>query len=80
MLPCFAELEVPALRILSDRGTEFRGNAEQHEDQLYLAINDVAYTKTKAASPPTCSIYRLPRLNFIAITAKPVASSLRLIA
>ncbi len=29
------------LRILTDRGTEYCGRVEQHDYQLYLAINDI---------------------------------------
>ena len=36
-------------RILTDRGTEYCGKVEQH-DELYLAVNDIDHTKTKAAS------------------------------
>ncbi len=39
------------LRILTDRGTEYCGKVEQHDYQLYLAINDIDHTKTKAMSP-----------------------------
>ncbi|BFI65195.1 hypothetical protein okayama3_07800 [Yersinia pseudotuberculosis] len=44
------------LRILTDRGTEFCGRVEQHDYQLYLAINDIDHTKTKAMSPQTNGI------------------------
>lgn len=44
------------LRILTDRGTEFCGKVEQHDYQLYLAINDIVHTKTKARSPKTNGI------------------------
>ena len=47
---------MPLLRILTDRGTEYCGRAESHDFQLYLAINDVEYTKTKARSPQTNGI------------------------
>ena len=56
VLPYFAEQNVPALRILKDRGTEFCGKLEQHDYQLYLAMNDIAHTRTKAASPRTNGI------------------------
>lgn len=39
------------LRILTDRGTEYCGKVEQHDYQVYLAINDIDHTKTKAMSP-----------------------------
>ena len=44
------------LRILMDRGTEYCGKVEQHDYQLYLAINDIDHTKTKAMSPQTNGI------------------------
>lgn len=44
------------LRILTDRGTEYCGKAEQHDYQLYLALNDIDHTKTKAKSPQTNGI------------------------
>jgi len=56
VLPFFAEHDVPVLRILTDRGTEFCGKVEQHDYQLYLAMNDIEHTKTKAASPQTNGI------------------------
>lgn len=40
----------------SDRGTEYCGKIEHHDYQLYLAINDIDHTKTKAMSPQTNGI------------------------
>ncbi len=40
----------------TDRGTEYCGRVEQHDYQLYLAINDIDHTKTKAMSPQTNGI------------------------
>jgi len=56
VLPFFAEHQVPVLRILTDRGTEFCGKLEQHDYQLYLAMNDIEHTRTKVASPQTNGI------------------------
>lgn len=56
VLPFFEQHQLPVLRILTDRGTEYCGKAEQHDYQLYLAINDIAHTKTKARSPQTNGI------------------------
>ncbi len=50
-LPFFEDHQLPMLRILTDRGTEYCGKAESHDYQLYLAINDIDHTKTKAKSP-----------------------------
>jgi len=44
------------MRILTDRGTEYCGAREHHEFQLYLAIEDIDHTKTKAKSPQTNGI------------------------
>ncbi len=56
VLPFFAEHELPVLRILTDRGTEYCGKPETHDYQLYLALNDIEHTKTKAKSPQTNGI------------------------
>jgi len=41
------------LRILTDRGTEYRGRVDRHGYQLYLVLNDIDHTKTKAKSLQT---------------------------
>ena len=51
VLPFFSQHELPMLRILTDRGTEYCGRVDHHDYQLYLAINDIDHTKTKAMSP-----------------------------
>ncbi|CAK2018526.1 hypothetical protein VCRA2121O391_300001 [Vibrio crassostreae] len=51
VLPFFENHKLPMLRILTDRGTEYCGRVDQHVYQLYLAINDIDHTKTKAMSP-----------------------------
>lgn len=51
VLPFFKEQELPMLRILTDRGTEYCGKVEQHDYELYLAINDIDHTKTKTRHP-----------------------------
>ena len=56
VLPFFEQYELPMLRILTDRGTEYCGRVEHHDYQLYLAINDIDHTKTKAMSPQTNGI------------------------
>ena len=56
VLPFFQQYELPLLRILTDRGTEFCGKREHHEYQLYLTIEDISHTKTKAKSPQTNGI------------------------
>lgn len=56
VLPFFERHDLPMLRILTDRGTEYCGRVEHHDYQLYLAINDIDHTKTKAMSPQTNGI------------------------
>lgn len=56
VLPFFEQEEVRLLRILTDRGTEYVGSLEHHEYELYLAIEDIDHTKTKARSPQTNGI------------------------
>jgi transposase InsO family protein len=56
VLPFYAEQQVDLLRILTDRGTEYCGAREHHEYQLYLSIEDIDHTKTKAKSPQTNGI------------------------
>lgn len=56
VVPFFDQHEVPLLRVLTDRGTEYCGNRESHEYQLYLAIENVDHTRTKAKSPQTNGI------------------------
>ncbi len=56
VLPFYEKHQLPLLRILTDRGTEYCGKAETHDYQLYMAINDIEHTKTKARSPQTNGI------------------------
>jgi transposase InsO family protein len=56
VLPFFTQQQQPMLRILTDRGAEYCGRMDQHDYQLYLAINDIDHTKTKAQSHQTNGI------------------------
>lgn len=56
VLPFFEEHGVRLLRVLTDRGTEYCGNREHHEYQLYLAIEDIDHTRTKTRHPQTNGI------------------------
>jgi hypothetical protein len=56
VIPLYDESNIPLLRILTDRGTEFCGSRENHEYQLYLALEDIDHTKTKARHPQTNGI------------------------
>jgi transposase InsO family protein len=56
VLPFYEEQSVPLLRVLTDRGTEYCGQREHHEYELYLSIESIDHTKTKAQSPQTNGI------------------------
>lgn len=51
VVPWFEEQDVRLLRVLTDRGTEYCGNPEWHEYELYLAIEDIDHTKTRVKRP-----------------------------
>lgn len=56
VVPFFESQGIRLLRIMTDRGTEYCGKLENHEYQLYLSIEDIDHTKTKARSPQTNGI------------------------
>jgi len=56
VIPLFDEQSVPLLRVLTDRGSEFCGNREHHEYELYLDLEGIEHTKTKAKHPQTNGI------------------------
>ena len=56
VLPFFEEQEVPVLRMLTDRGTEFCGRPDSHPYELFLELNEIEHTKTKARHPQTNGI------------------------
>ena len=47
---------VPLSRGRTDRGTEYCGSPERHEDELYGAIENIDHTRTKGKSPQTNGI------------------------
>ena len=56
VLALFEQHELPMLRMPTDQGTEYCGRADQHDYELYLALNDIDHTKTKAKTPQTNGI------------------------
>ncbi len=56
VLPFFTEQDMGVIRILTDRGTEYCGKPENHDYQLYLALNDIEHSRTKANHPQTNGI------------------------
>lgn len=72
VLPLLESEGVDLLRMLTDRGTEFCGRPERHDYELFLAINDIDHTRTKAYSPQTNGIcerfHRTVKEEFYEIT------------
>ena len=56
VVPFFDEREVKLSRVLTDRGTEYCGNPEHHEYELYLAVEDIDHSRTKTKNPQTNGI------------------------
>ena len=56
VIPFFEEHGTPLLRVLTDRGTEYCGSREYHEYELYLSIENIEHSKTRARSPQSNGI------------------------
>jgi len=56
IVPFYQEQGVEILRILTDRGTEYKGKIEHHSYELYLSVEGIEHTVTKAYSPQTNGI------------------------
>lgn len=56
VLPFYEGHGIPLLRVLTDRGTEFCGNREYHEYELYLALENIEHSKTRVKSPQSNGI------------------------
>jgi transposase InsO family protein len=56
VVPFFEQHEIPLSRVLTDRGTEYCGNPESHEYELYLGVEDIDHSRTKTKSPQTNGI------------------------
>jgi len=54
--PFFEQLQIPLLRILTDRGTEFKGKPENHAYELYLQIEGIEHSKTQVRHPQSNGI------------------------
>jgi transposase InsO family protein len=72
VLPFFEAHQIPLLRILTDRGTEYKGKPEHHEYELYLQIEGIEHTKTQVRHPQTNGIcerlHRTMQDEFYAVT------------
>ena len=66
VLPFFDSHEIKLLRVLTDRGSEYCGNPERHEYELYLAVEDTDHSRIKTKSPQTngiCERFQKTLLN-----------------
>ena len=66
VLPFFEEHGTSLLRVLTDRGTEYCGKREHHEYELYLSIENIEHSKTRARSPQSngiCERFHKTMLN-----------------
>lgn len=61
VLPFFDEHTIPLMRVLTDRGSEYKGKYEHHEYELYLTIEGIEHSKTQVRSPQSNGICE--RLN-----------------
>jgi transposase InsO family protein len=56
IIPWYESQGIRLLRVLTDRGTEYCGNREHHAYQLYLALEDIDHSKTRARRPQSNGI------------------------
>jgi transposase InsO family protein len=72
VIPFFEHQEIPILRMLTDRGTEFNGRPENHEYELYLQLENIDHSKTKVRHPQSNGIcerlHRTMQDEFYAVT------------
>jgi transposase InsO family protein len=81
VLPFYEEQQIPLLRVLTDRGTEFKGKPEHHEYELYLQIEGIDHSKTQVRHPQSNGIcerlHRTMQEEFYAVAfRKKIYSSL----
>lgn len=56
VLPFFEEHGIAVQRVLTDRGTEYCGRDDSHPYELFLGLNEIEHTRTKARHPQTNGI------------------------
>jgi transposase InsO family protein len=56
VVPAYEAHGIRLLRVLTDRGTEYCGQREHHEYQLYLAVEDIDHSRTKVRHPQSNGI------------------------
>jgi hypothetical protein len=60
VVPFFDSHGITLSRVLTDRDTEYCGNPEYRECQLYLAVENIDHTRTKKESPQANGIVERP--------------------
>jgi transposase InsO family protein len=72
VIPFFEEQQIPILRMLTDRGSEFNGRPDNHEYELYLQLENIDHSKTKVRHPQSNGIcerlHRTMQDEFYAVT------------
>ena len=56
VIPFFEQHEIPVLRMLTDRGSEYNGRPENHEYELYLQLENIDHSRTKVRHPQSNGI------------------------
>ncbi len=56
VIPFFEQHQIPLLRVLTDRGTEYNGKPEHHEYELYLQLEEIEHSKTQVRHPQSNGI------------------------
>lgn len=56
VIPFFEQHQIPILRMLTDRGSEFNGRPENHEYELYLQLEGIEHSRTKVRHPQSNGI------------------------
>ena len=56
VIPFFEEHQIPLLRVLTDRGTEYNGKRENHEYELYLTLESIEHSRTQVRHPQSNGI------------------------
>jgi transposase InsO family protein len=57
VVPFFEEHQIPVLRMLTDRGTEYNGKLEYgHDYQLYLTVENIDHSRIRARHPQSNGI------------------------
>ena len=66
VVPFFEEHQVPILRVLTDRGTEYCGRLDKHPYEIFLQFHDIDHSKTRARRPQSngiCEAFHKTVLN-----------------